>query len=141
MLVPGAVELLVQSWEPVELVCDLFYFAGIWSNFICRDDMSQVMDLLFKEIACNCFANRASKIFKWTVKCENAFAELKLSLCSSPFYHSHTFHCLHIGHSCLPCSVVLELYYHEFTSMVAIELVIAFTSRAMSKSEWKYSAP
>ena len=77
------------------------------------------------------------RAFKWTVECENAFAKLKLCLCSSPILSFPDFSLPFIlDTDACQCGIgaVLSQIQKDGT-----ERVVAFASRAMSKSERKYS--
>ena len=77
------------------------------------------------------------RIFKWTVECESAFAKLKLCLRSSPILSFPDFSLPFIlDTDACQCGIgaVLSQVHKDGT-----ERVVAFASRAMSKSERKYS--
>ena len=77
------------------------------------------------------------RIFKWTVECENAFAKLKLCLRSSPILSFPDFLLpFMLDTDACQCGIgaVLSQIHKDGT-----ERVVAYASRAMSKSERKYS--
>ena len=77
------------------------------------------------------------RIFKWTIECENAFARLKLLLSTSPILSFPDFSLPFIlDTDACQCGIgaVLSQIHKDGT-----ERVVAFASRAMSKSERKYS--
>ena len=80
---------------------------------------------------------RARKNFKWTVECENAFSKRKLCLCSSPILSFPDFSLPFIlDTDACRCGIGTVLFQIHKDST---ERVVAFASRAMSKSERKYS--
>ena len=77
------------------------------------------------------------RIFKWTIKCENAFAKLKLCLRFSPILSFPDFSLPFILETdACQCGIgaILSQIHENGT-----ERVVAFASRAMSKSKQKYS--
>ena len=77
------------------------------------------------------------QIFKWTTRCDNAFAKLKLCLQSSPNLAHPDFTLPFIlGTDTYQCGIGAVLFQCQEDGS---ERVIAFASRVMSKAEWIYS--